>query len=81
VQRASNRDVIPLVAGPGTTTIYVLVTLAAILRLLAPLGGAEYIFMLSLAGVAWSGAFGLFIVLYARPLTRPRVKAEEATPI
>jgi uncharacterized protein involved in response to NO len=71
----------PLVAGPGTTTIYVLVTLAAILRLLAPLSGAEYIFMLSLAGAAWSGAFGLFIVLYARPLMRPRVKAEEATPI
>ena len=71
----------PVVAGPGTTTIYVLVTLAAILRLLSPLGGAEYIFILSLAGAAWSGAFGLFIVLYARPLTRPRVKAEEATPI
>ena len=47
----------PLVAGPGTTTIYVLVTLAAILRLLAPLGGTEYVFMLSLAGASWSGAF------------------------
>jgi uncharacterized protein involved in response to NO len=65
----------------GTTAIYVLATLAAILRLLAPLCGAEYVFMLSLAGAAWSGAFGLFIVLYARPLMRPRVNAEEATPI
>ena len=49
----------PLVAGHDTTTIYVLVTLAAVLRLLAPLGGAAYIFILSLAGAAWSGAFGL----------------------
>jgi len=31
----------------------VLVTLAAILRLLAPLGDAEHIFIVSLAGAAW----------------------------
>jgi uncharacterized protein involved in response to NO len=71
----------PLVAGHGTTTIYLLVTLAAVLRLLAPLGGAAYISILSLAGAAWSGAFGLFVVLYARPLTQLRVKAEDARPI
>jgi uncharacterized protein involved in response to NO len=40
----------PLVAGRGTTTIYVLVTLAALLRLLAPLGGAHYVPLLSAAG-------------------------------
>jgi len=71
----------PLTAGPGTTTIYVLVTLAAILRLLAPLDGAAYMLMLTLAGAAWSSAFGLFALLYARSLMRPRVKAEEARPI
>ncbi len=71
----------PLVAGPGTTTIYVLVTLAAILRLLAPLGGEHYLLMLSSAGAAWSGAFGLFILLYAAPLMRPRAKGEEARTI
>jgi uncharacterized protein involved in response to NO len=70
-----------LTAGPGTTTIYVLVTLAAVLRLLAPLDGAAYMLMLSLAGAAWSSAFGLFALLYARPLMRPRVKAEEARSI
>jgi uncharacterized protein involved in response to NO len=55
--------------------------LAAILRLLAPLGGDHYLFMLWSAGAAWSGAFGLFVLLYAGPLMRPRVKGEEAKPI
>lgn len=71
----------PLVASRGTTTIYVLATLAAILRLLAPLGGTHYIFALSLAGAAWSAAFGLFVVLYARPLMLPRLAGEDARPI
>ena len=71
----------PLVAGPGTTTIYVLVTLAAVLRLLAPLGGAQYALTLSFAGAAWSSAFGLFVLLYARPLALPRVKGTDARPI
>jgi uncharacterized protein involved in response to NO len=64
----------PLVAGHGTTTIYVLVTLAALLRLLAPLGGTHYVLLLTAAGAAWSGAFGLFVLLYAHPLALPRVK-------
>ncbi len=71
----------PLVAGPGTVTIYGLVTLAAVLRLLAPLGGAEYLLLLVLAGAAWSGAFGLFVLLYAGPLALPRVTAAGARPI
>jgi uncharacterized protein involved in response to NO len=29
--------------------------------------------LLDLAGAAWSGAFGLFVVLYAGPLAQPRV--------
>ncbi|HKR19599.1 MAG TPA: NnrS family protein [Stellaceae bacterium] len=64
-----------LTAGRGTTTIYVLVTVAAVLRLLAPLAGAQYLLVLSLAGAAWTGAFGLFVVLYGPPLLTPRVAA------
>jgi uncharacterized protein involved in response to NO len=64
----------PLVAGRGTTTIYVLITLAALLRLVAPLGGSQYIILLSFAGAAWTGAFGLFVLLYVRPLALPVVK-------
>jgi uncharacterized protein involved in response to NO len=62
----------PLTAGLGTTSIYVLITLAAVLRLLAPLDGAHYLLLLAMAGAAWSGAFGLFLLLYARPLSLPR---------
>ena len=70
----------PLAAGPGTTAIYGLITLAAILRLLAPLGEARHeMLLLSLAGAAWSGAFGLFALLYLRPLAFPPPrKAEHA---
>lgn len=52
----------PLRAGAGTTAIYALITLAALLRVLAPyLGG---VMAMSLAGLAWTAAFGLFAVLY-----------------
>jgi uncharacterized protein involved in response to NO len=70
-----------LTAGPGTTTIYVLITLAAILRLLAPVGGALDLLVLSLAGAAWSGAFGLLVLLYGGPLLLPRAKSESTKPI
>lgn len=61
-----------LTAGAGTSAIYLLITLAAFLRLLAPFAEGAYPLMLSLAGAAWSGAFGLFILLYFRSLTAPR---------
>lgn len=67
-----------LVAGRGTTAVYILITLAALLRLFAPLGGTGYVTLLALAGAAWSGAFGLFVLLYALPLARPRLKDGEA---
>ncbi len=67
-----------LVAGPRTIAIYALVTLAALLRLAAPLGEAHYLLPLSLAGAAWSGAYGLFVLSYGGPLTRPRARG--ATP-
>ena len=71
----------PLTAGRATTWIYLLVTLAALLRLLAPLAGGQYVIALTLAGTAWSGAFLLFVLTYFRPLTLPRVAAERARPI
>ncbi len=71
----------PLSAGAGTNAIYLLVTTAALLRLMVPLTDAYSELLLSLAGVAWSGAFGLFAVLYARPLSQPRVVGSAARPI
>jgi uncharacterized protein involved in response to NO len=70
-----------LIAGPRTTAIYVLITLAALLRLCAPLFGAHYVVGLSLAAAAWCGAFGSFAVFYFRPLTQPRAGAEGAPTI
>jgi uncharacterized protein involved in response to NO len=70
-----------LAAGPGTKAIYALVTVAAVLRVLSPFAGAWTEGLLWLAGIAWSGAFGLFAVLYGRVLTSPRVRDETVAPI
>lgn len=67
----------PLTARGGTQAIYVLITIAAILRVLSPLAGDQEILALALAGVAWCGAFGLFAILYGRALASPR--AEDST--
>ena len=62
----------PLTAGAGTSTIYILVTLAALLRLAAPLAGAQVVLVTSLAGLAWTGAFALFAALYGPLFLRRR---------
>lgn len=48
-----------LTAGAGTVAIYVLVSLAALLRV-----SAQTPTMTSLAGLAWAAAFALFAILY-----------------
>ena len=53
----------PLQAGAGTSAIYVLVTIAAVLRILG---------YITTAGVAWSAAFGLFVLLYGPLLIRKK---------
>jgi uncharacterized protein involved in response to NO len=71
----------PLSAGPLTRIIFLLITAAAIARLIAPLCGAEMLPILWLAAGAWSAAFGLFAVFYGRILARPRASAAEAAPV
>lgn len=71
----------PVLAGPGTIAIFGLVSLAALLRVLAPFAGARELAVLGLAGAAWSGAFGLFALLYLAVFLRPRVGARDARPI
>ena len=71
----------PLIAGPGTDTIYIFITLAAVLRVIVPLTGGGMELVLSLAGASWSVAFGLFAILYGRALASPRVGGEQARPI
>jgi uncharacterized protein involved in response to NO len=68
----------PLSAGPFTRAIYVLITVAAVLRILSPLAGERITLALWLTGAAWSGAFGLFALAYGRVLARPRVQGSAA---
>jgi len=65
-----------LTAGPGTTAIYAAVTAATVLRVAAPLGGADYLLLLELAAAAWSAAFLLFVVLYGGLLARDRATSK-----
>ncbi len=68
----------PLSAGPGTKAIYLLITIAAMLRVLSPLAGEQAVVALVLAGAAWSAAFGLFAILYGGPLARSRIRGDAA---
>ena len=43
--------------------------------------GPQYVSILWLSAVAWSGAFGLFVLLFAGPLTQPRPAGDRARPI
>jgi uncharacterized protein involved in response to NO len=71
----------PLSAGPITKAVYLLVTVAAVLRVLSPLAGERADLTLWLAGTSWTGAFGLFAIVYGRILVRPRVRGEGSAPI
>lgn len=62
----------PLTADRGTIAIYAAITLAAVLRVGAPLAGDAYLPALWLAGAFWSAAYGLFALLYFNMLTGPR---------
>ncbi len=59
----------PLHAGAGTTWCYGLVSLAALARVVAPLAPDGAALLYGLSGLAWIGAFGLFVMLYAPLLT------------
>ncbi|NQW02361.1 MAG: NnrS family protein [Rhodospirillales bacterium] len=69
----------PLTASPGTTLIYLLITVASLLRVAAVFLEDQSLMAIWVSGVAWSGAFGLFTVLYFPILTQPRVKADAAS--
>lgn len=60
-------------AGAGTTAIFVLVTLAAVTRLLASMFPDFWEHLLWISGTAWIAAFGWFVALYGPMLLRPRI--------
>ena len=61
-----------LKAGAATTLIYVLVTIGALGRVAAPLLPIDYILAIRLSGIAWGGAFLLFLLVYGPKLIGPR---------
>jgi uncharacterized protein involved in response to NO len=57
-----------LTAGRWTVAICLLVAAAAALRVAAPFSAAAYVPLLWTSGLAWSAAFGLFVVHHGRML-------------
>ncbi|MBS0562691.1 MAG: NnrS family protein, partial [Proteobacteria bacterium] len=69
-----------LTAGPGGTLVFGLVSLAGLLRIAAAQMPDRYAVLLDLSGVAWSLAFGLFVILFARVLCGGKGDAACAAP-
>ena len=65
-----------LAANLPTVFIYALVTLGAALRVATPFGILDYSVGMELAGVAWAGAFVLFLATYGPILFRPSLGQE-----
>ena len=55
-----------------TTVLYVAITLAAILRVVAPLGWGDYMLLMRGSALLWIAAFGLFVLRYGPMLLMPR---------
>lgn len=65
----------PLTAPAGTVAIYALMLLAVLSRLAAAYLPLIAVPALSLAALAWIGAFGLFVLLYGPLMLRPKSSA------
>ena len=63
----------PLILPRGAVVIYLLITVAAVARLLSAMGWFGYREPLVVAGVAFSAAYAVFLLLYGRILWSPRV--------
>jgi uncharacterized protein involved in response to NO len=67
----------PLKVGAWETAAFVLVHLAAIIRVIGPLPfPAAYVWLVVLSGAMWSVAFAIFTVVYLPILTRPRLDGQ-----
>ena len=61
-----------LKASAATTVIYLLVTIGALGRVAAPLLPMDYMLAVQQSGMAWGGAFLLFLFVYGPMLVGPR---------
>jgi uncharacterized protein involved in response to NO len=69
-----------LTADRTTTVIYLSVTLAAAVRVLAAASGGWRMPLLDASALLWIGAFGLFVLHYAPLLLRPRTRPRTESP-
>lgn len=68
----------PLKAGATIAVAYVLVTLSALFRVVGPLfDPLDYDWWILFSGIAWSLAFGIYVVVYLPILLGPRREAEQ----
>jgi uncharacterized protein involved in response to NO len=63
----------PIIADHATIAIYFLVTVGALLRVVAPFTGGLYVPLLLAGGVLWPAAFALFVLAYGPMLMSRRV--------
>ena len=68
----------PLVTGGAELAAYLLVQLAAAVRVFAPLAAPEtYVASVGLSAVLWSAAFLVFVISYYPILSKPRLDGKE----
>jgi len=60
-----------------TTTIYLMMTVAAVIRVIAEFVGASAMILLVASAVLWVAGFGLFAASYASMLLSPRLDASQ----
>lgn len=56
-----------------TTVAYGLISVAATVRVAAPMAGGHYLLVIEIAGLAWMSAWLLFLWVYVPILSRPRI--------
>lgn len=61
-----------MVAPPPIIASYILITLAAIVRITGPLFPGSYLQTLVISAILWIGAFTLFLIIYTPILLQPR---------
>ncbi|HET9397765.1 MAG TPA: NnrS family protein, partial [Sphingomicrobium sp.] len=60
-------------ASPTTSIIYLLVSIGAVLRVMAPLDAVNYRMGMEVAALCWLGSFLLFVLSYGPILFAPRL--------
>ena len=61
-----------LKAGPGTVSIYLLIFIGALLRVVLPFSDMGYALGMSIAGIIWASGFLLFVITYGPMLFTAR---------